>query len=172
MDELNVPLTSDVSIATLLDSMPDAILIADRAGRIMLANVKSIEVFGYAQSELVGMSVEDLLPSRYREAHVRHREAYNVAPHPRDMGGNYLELYGLRRGGAEFPVAISLAPFGSARVVATVRDQSLAQRAARAQPRRRGHDRIVSMALGAGGGVVAAALTTWGMRRRGASHVR
>ncbi|MGE0434307.1 MAG: PAS domain S-box protein, partial [Planctomycetota bacterium] len=93
----------------LLDSMPDAIIMANVTGRIVLVNSQAERMFGYERDELVGQPVESLLPARFRMGHIRHRADYFVQPHARSMGAG-LELYGLKKGGEEFPVEISLSP--------------------------------------------------------------
>ncbi|QGZ38544.1 PAS domain S-box-containing protein [Pseudoduganella flava] len=94
---------------TLLASMPDAIIIANAAGRIVLANPQADELFGYPPGGLRGALLEVLMPERYRGSHVGHQIAYTLAPTQRPMGIGR-ELYGLRRDGSEFPVEISLSP--------------------------------------------------------------
>jgi PAS domain S-box-containing protein len=93
----------------LLESVPDAIVMADAGGRIVLANGQAETMFGYARGELRGMPLEALMPARLRAAHVGHRRDYAARPLPRPMGGGR-DLYGLRKDGAEFPVEISLSP--------------------------------------------------------------
>ncbi len=93
----------------LLESMPDAILILNHTGRMVLVNGRAEAVFGYTRSELVGQLVEVLLPTRYHSAHVGHRFRFFTQPRTREMGAG-LELYGLRKSGEEFPVEISLSP--------------------------------------------------------------
>jgi PAS domain S-box-containing protein len=93
----------------LLESTPDGIVIVNATGRIVLANSQAEDLFGYARGELRGEPVETLLPLRFRGGHVAHRSLYFSQPRTRTMGAN-LELYGLRKNGAEFPVEISLSP--------------------------------------------------------------
>jgi PAS domain S-box-containing protein len=100
---------SEARFRDLLESAPDAVLITDENGGIQLANAEAERLFGYRRDKLVGQGIEMLIPERYRGAHVGHREGYVRAARTRPMGAG-LELYGLRKDGSEFPVAISLSP--------------------------------------------------------------
>jgi PAS domain S-box-containing protein len=93
----------------LLESTPDAMVMVDAAGRIVLTNRQAERLFGWGRFELLGRPVEDLIPTRFRTAHVKHRGGYFSQPRTRAMGAG-LELYGLRKDGAEFPVEVSLSP--------------------------------------------------------------
>lgn len=93
----------------LLESMPDAIVMVNRAGRIVLVNEQAERLFGYSRRLLVGQPVEMLLPQRYRMNHVQHRDGHTSQPRKRAMGAG-LRLFGLRSDGTEFPVDISLSP--------------------------------------------------------------
>jgi protein-histidine pros-kinase len=115
----------------LLESTPDAIIMANETGRIVLANSQAETLFGYDRGELLGQLVELLLPSRFRGGHVAHRSAYFAQPRTRSMGAG-LELYGLRKNGTEFPVQISLSPLRTDEgtlVMSAIRDISEQKRA-------------------------------------------
>lgn len=86
---------------------PDALLVSDPSGRVVLCNRQMETMFGYGRSELVGQSVEVLLPERFRKIHPAHRREYNAHATMRPMGIG-LELYGKRKDGSEFPVDIML----------------------------------------------------------------
>jgi len=110
----------------LLESTPDGIVMANPTGHIVIANSQAERLFGYADGELRGRSVDHLLPERYRRAHVGHRSNYFLQPRKRSMGSG-LDLAGLRKDGSEFPVEISLSPLRteeSAFVMSAIRDIS------------------------------------------------
>lgn len=100
---------SEVYFRNLLETAPDAMIIVDDNGTIAVVNSQAERMFGYSRGELLGQSVEMLLPERLRERHRAHRRRYNDEPAIRSMGQG-LELPALRRNGDEFPVEISISP--------------------------------------------------------------
>jgi PAS domain S-box-containing protein len=140
---------------TLLESVPDATIIADESGRIVHVNGGAERLFGWPRAELLGQPVEVLLPGRFRPMHQVHRAGYQAAPRTRPMGLG-LDLSGLRKDGVEFSAEISLSPLvveGQPCVIAAVRDVSerkrLEERARmlrRAQEEIRERDEFLSIA--------------------------
>ncbi|WEF33931.1 PAS domain-containing sensor histidine kinase [Pseudoduganella chitinolytica] len=113
-DVTALKVTRDAAMAAarfgaLVELLPDAIVMANAAGRIVLANSQAEALFGYGHGALRGKPLELLMPARYRGPHVAQRVAYALAPKVRPMGFGR-ELYGQRASGDEFPVEISLSP--------------------------------------------------------------
>ncbi|MGW3911041.1 SpoIIE family protein phosphatase [Streptomyces sp. NPDC005070] len=115
----------------LLEAAPDAMVIVDDTGTIRLVNAQTEALFGYRREEMLGHSVDLLVPGRFRGHHDRHRNGYTDNRQVRPMGAG-LELHGLRKDGTEFPVEISLSPLETTDgllVSAAVRDVSDRKRA-------------------------------------------
>jgi len=110
----------------LLESVPDAIVVTNRIGRIILANGQAQRMFGRQGASLLGDVIESLMPARYRQTHAGQRDGYLASPRTRSMGQG-LSLQGLRANGEEFPVEISLSPLDSelgTLAMAAIRDVS------------------------------------------------
>ncbi len=117
---------ADAQFRQLLEAAPDAIVIVGPQGDIVQVNRMTENLFGYTRDELVGQPVECLIPVRFREGHLRHRDTYIHNAHTRPMGTG-LELFACRKDGSEFPVEISLSPLQTSAgmlVTSVVRDIS------------------------------------------------
>jgi formate hydrogenlyase transcriptional activator len=117
---------SEAQFHALFEFSPDAIVASDAEGRITEMNARVESMFGYPRGELIGQSIECLVPERFRHAHPSHRKEYSAAPRPRPMGAG-LELYGRRKDGSEFPADIMLGPVETAEgriVLSVIRDLS------------------------------------------------
>lgn len=115
----------------LLESAPDAMVVADRYGTIVMVNKQTEQLFGYQRDELVGKTLQMLIPARFREQHSRHVEKFVACPSVRPMGAG-TELFALRKDTVEIPVDISLSPLqteAGVLVTAAIRDISERKRA-------------------------------------------
>jgi len=115
----------------LLESAPDGIVVVDDHGSIVIVNSQTERMFGYTRGELLGKSIEILVPAPFRERHSADRDAYFSDPRTRPMGAGR-SLTGLKRDGAEFPVEISLSPLETDQgmlVMSIVRDITERRRA-------------------------------------------
>jgi len=111
-------------VRSVLDSLPDAIVIIDPSGNILFANHQVEALFGFGSAEIVGGPVEVLLPERFRHRHVGHRKDYAGNVRVRPMGAGF-DLFATRKDGSEFPVEISLSPItldDNVLVAAAIRD--------------------------------------------------
>lgn len=93
----------------VVEMAPNGMVMIDKNGIIEMVNSQAEIIFGYARSELLGQSIDMLLPERFRGKHPQHRAAFFSEPSPRAMGSGR-DLYGLRKDGSEFPVEIGLNP--------------------------------------------------------------
>jgi PAS domain S-box-containing protein len=115
----------------LLESAPDAMVVVDKLGIINIINSQTEKLFGYGRAEIIGQTIETLVPKRFRKKHVKHREVYYVE-HPARPMGIGMDLFGLRKNGTEFPIEISLSPLETEDgllVIAAIRDITERKRA-------------------------------------------
>jgi PAS domain S-box-containing protein len=95
-----------------VESAPNAIIMVNQHGEIILLNSQTEKYFGYQRHELIGTSVDKLVPLRYTAIHPGHRADFLASPQMRNMGVGR-DLYALRKDGSEFPVEIGLAPINT-----------------------------------------------------------
>ncbi len=115
---------NELQFRLLLECAPDAIVVVDETGRLVLVNEQAEGLFGYKRDELIGQPVETLLPHSNRQNHAQHRASYRQSPHLRQMGIG-MDLQALRKDGQQFPVEVSLSPIqthAGAWVAAGIRD--------------------------------------------------
>jgi PAS domain S-box-containing protein len=118
---------TELQFRTFVESAPDAMVLIDADGTILLVNRQTERLFGFPREDLLGKAVEMLVPARFRSAHPGHRSSYFRESRFRPMGVG-LDLWGLRKDGSEFPIEISLSPIESSRgltVGATIRDVTI-----------------------------------------------
>lgn len=123
--------TEDSAFRQLLDAAPDAMLLCDTTGRIVIANAMIEQLFGYSRAELAQFTLEWLVPERFRAAHRHFQQQFSAAPQLRRMGEGR-ELWARRKDGSEFPVEISLSLLRTDNgklTIAAIRDVSAARAA-------------------------------------------
>ncbi|MBL8199699.1 MAG: PAS domain S-box protein [Chromatiales bacterium] len=89
---------------------PDALLLVDQRGQIVYVNAAAVALFGYPAAQLIGQTIEQLVPEKSRGIHERYREGFSAAPATREMGARLVALSACRQDGTEFPAEIRLAP--------------------------------------------------------------
>tara|TARA_B100000929_G_scaffold256940_1_gene219439 strand:- start:622 stop:1743 length:1122 start_codon:yes stop_codon:yes gene_type:complete len=112
-------------VKALIETAPDTVMLVDPDGSVVYVNHRITDILGYAPRDLMGMSVDALMPAGLRKAHANHRKRFQMAAETRPMGNN-LDLHALHQHGHEVPVEISLSPLpatdGKIWVIAVVRD--------------------------------------------------
>jgi len=128
---------TELRLRAAVESSPSGLLMTDARGKIVLVNREIERLFGYAREELLGQSIETLVPERFRTGHTGFRGGFMADPKVRAMGAGR-DLFGLRKDGAEVPVEIGLTPVATGEgmfILASIVDIS-ARRAADAERRR------------------------------------
>lgn len=123
---MDVPPIADLTAEIVWESSPDGLLLVDSAGTVVWANAEAERLFGYPASELLGQSVELLVPPELAERHRSHRGDYADSPRRRAMGTDQ-RLEGCRRDGSVFTIQVALSPLrlaDAAYTIAAVRDLS------------------------------------------------
>lgn len=134
-----------VLFRTLFETAPDAVIVVDRGGNIVLANTQADRLFGHSHDGLIGLAIERLMPERLRAGHGLHRSRFMANPRSRPMGAGF-ELVGTRNDGSEFPIEIGLSQVRSGDdplYAAAIRDITETQRARQALARAR-YDSVIS----------------------------
>ena len=125
---------ADEKFKELLEAAPDAWVVANRHGKIVLVNTETERMFGYQRDELLGQDIEILVPERFRDRHAGHQANYFTQPKVRRIGPG-LELYGRRKNRTEFAVEITLSPLRAGEellVSSTIRDVTEGRRVVQA----------------------------------------
>jgi len=109
LDELERLKRSEERFRLAVEAAPNAMIMVDRTGKIVMVNSQAEKLFGYAREELLDSKIELLVPPRFRAAHPGHRAGFHADPRTRAMGAGR-DLFGLRKDGSEVPVEIGLNP--------------------------------------------------------------
>jgi PAS domain S-box-containing protein len=128
---MNKPDLPEEIMSLIVEAAPNAMLMADATGKILLVNAQAEKLFGYPRAELLGQDVDALVPRRLRAYHAEVRQVYFHAPVARPMGAGR-DLYGLRKDGTEVPIEIGLNPVKTGKgvlVLASIVDISERKRA-------------------------------------------
>ncbi|MBI3374931.1 MAG: PAS domain S-box protein [Betaproteobacteria bacterium] len=144
-----MPDFSAETYCALFETAPDAVLVIEGDGRIVLANSQAEQLFGMPRAELLGQPIETLMPDRYRSMHLTHRDSYVRSAGSRRMGAGP-SLYALHRDGTEFPVEIALGPInagGRVLYAASVREVSDLKRTRQAALRGRYNSYVAQFGL-------------------------
>ena len=102
----DVPEWADANCRAVLEAAPDAMLVVNRAGEIVAANLQAQKLYGYSREHLIGRVVESLIPARLRDRHRQHRE--NFFANPEMQATQVLEIFAVRSDASEIPVDVSL----------------------------------------------------------------
>ena len=102
-------IAAELRFRLVVEAAPNAMVMVNRAGAIVMVNAQAERVFGYPRAELLGQPVEMLVPEQFRGHHPELREAFFIEPLARPMGAGR-DLFGLKKDGSEFPVEIGLNP--------------------------------------------------------------
>lgn len=101
--------TNPAFVGALLDTIPTGIVVTNQRGLLVYANSETERLFGYSLDELLGESVDMLLPDRFSQKHSSHRQSFSESPSTRHMGAGR-DLFGRRKNGSEFPLEVGLRP--------------------------------------------------------------
>jgi PAS domain S-box-containing protein len=146
-EELAKARATEQQFRGLVESAPDAVVVVDQKARIVLVNQQTEMLFGYGRDELLGQTIEILLPEQPRERHLGHRNGYLGTPGIRPMGSG-IDLTARRKDGSEIPVEISLSPLQTEAgmlVSASIRD--ITERRIAQQALRAAHDELEQRVL-------------------------